>query len=426
MILSFSVQNFLSFRDKVTLSFESTNDKHLEEFHVVQVNPKTRINKLGVVYGANASGKSNLVKAFHFLNVFFDDTNQNKEKPLPFYPFLMDEPSELRNTIFELVFFIDSIKHVYELEVNRKQVITERLKKYKSVRPTELFSRWLEDDITMIGFNESLKISSVVKEELQVKCLHNMSVFAAYKMINAHLPEVDEVATWISQQLLSVVTPETKLLEYTKDAIRKNEEARNYVLGLMHQADFNIKDIVFNKIEHRLNDKQLAELLSLSSISVEEKSYIAQNKTLKVLNVHYSHEVVSDDGESRLVDLPEILQSDGTLRTMGLGGVFHRVLASNGFVAIDELESSLHPKLIRYLVETFLRESDRAQLLFTTHYDGLLAEDDLLRKDTIWFTEKHEDGATTLYSLSDFNGLNRISSLQKAYQYGKFGAVPNI
>lgn len=426
MILSFSVQNFLSFKDKVTLSFEATSDKHLEEYHVVQVNPKTRINKLGVVYGANASGKSNLVKAFQFLYVFFDDTTQNKEKPLPLYPFLMDEPSKLQNTKFELIFFIDSIKHIYELEVNRNQVITERLKKYKSVRPTELFSRWLEDDITMIGFNESLKISSVVKEELQVKCLHNMSVFAAYKMINAHLPEIGNVATWISQQFLPVVTPETRLTDFVKEMMSKNEEARTYVIGLMHQADFNIRDIIFNKIEHKLNDKQLAELLSLSGISVEEKSHIAQNKTLKVLEVNYSHEVVSEDGEPRRVGLPEFLQSAGTMRTMGLAGVFHRVLTSEGFVAIDELESSLHPILINYLIETFLKESNHSQLLFTTHYDGLLADDELLRKDTIWFTEKHEDGASTLYSLSDFNGLNRISSVQKAYRYGKFGAIPNI
>jgi len=82
--------------------------------------------------------------------------------------------------------------------------------------------------------------------------------------------------------------------------------------------------------------------------------------------------------------------------------------------------------LIEYVIEQFLRKSEQSQLLVATHYDNLFDEDDLLRKDNFWFTEKGEDGSTKLYPLSSFNGLNRISSLQKAYKFGKFGAVPNI
>ena len=119
-------------------------------------------------------------------------------------------------------------------------------------------------------------------------------------------------------------------------------------------------------------------------------------------------------------------ESDGTIRTFGLAAQVQKALENNAFLAVDEIESSLHPKLIEYIIERFLKESEQAQLLLTTHYDGLLEEDDLLRKDTIWFTEKNTDGSSALYPLTDFKGLNRISSLRKAYKFGKFGAVPNL
>lgn len=426
MILSFSVQNFLSFRDKATLSFEATGDQHLEEYQVVQVNPKTRINKLAVVYGANASGKSNFVKAIHFLYSFFANVSGDREKQLPFYPFLLDQVSRLKSTNFEIVFFIGSIKHKYELELNPKHVVSERLLKYNTARPTELFNRWLDEGITRININESLRISSFVKEQLQIRCLNNMSVFAAYKNFNIHIPEIEEVAQWISQQFLPIVTPGTQLTDFVNDLIEKDKVAHNYIINLLHQADFNIKDVSIKPLEHKFNESEISELIASEELSLSQKKVLLEERSYKTLVASYYHEVITEDGNPLAIGLPEFMQSAGTIRTMGIAGVFSRLITSNGFVAIDELEASLHPKLISHLIETFLRESDRAQLLFTTHYDGLLAEEDLLRKDAVWFTEKSEDGSTTLYSLSDFNGLNRISSLQKAYRYGKFGAIPNL
>jgi AAA15 family ATPase/GTPase len=426
MILSFSVQNFLSFRDKVTFSFEATNDKHLEEYHVVQVNEKTRINKLGVLYGANASGKSNLITALQFLHDFFETTMPSKDRQLSFYPFLLDDSSRDKNTFFELIFFIGPQKHLYQLELNKQHVVSEQLLKYKSMRPTMLFQRMLNDQVTEIRFNDTLGIAKAVKEEIQVKCLNNMSVFAACGQVNARLPEIEDVTEWIANKLHPVVMPDTALSSFAKGLISQNEAARKYVVGLLNYADFNIEDIVIKRTEHKLSEQQIAELLAFDKLSEEIKIQVETTKTIQTLEAYYSHKVVNEEGATRTVGLPEALQSAGTLRTMGLAGVFHRVLASEGFVAIDELENSLHPKLIHHMIETFLKESNQSQLLFTTHYDGLLADEELLRHDTIWFTEKQPDGDSTLYSLSDFNGVNRIASLQKAYRYGKFGATPNI
>lgn len=103
-----------------------------------------------------------------------------------------------------------------------------------------------------------------------------------------------------------------------------------------------------------------------------------------------------------------------------------KILEKDAFLAVDNIEFSLHPKLIEHIIECFLKESEQAQLLVTTHYDGLLGEENFLRKDNVWFTEKNPDGSSVLYPLTDFKGLNRISSLQKAYRFGKFGAIPNL
>ena len=160
---------------------------------------------------------------------------------------------------------------------------------------------------------------------------------------------------------------------------------------------------------------------NISNISSKEQ----ETKKGVVNYTMYQHKVSSGLGGNDYYEFPELYESDGTIRTFGLASQINSI-GRNAFLAVDEIESSLHPKLIEYMIERFLKESKQAQLLLTTHYDGLLGEEDLLRKDNIWFAEKNTDGASVLYPLTDFKGLNRISSLQKAYKFGKFGAVPNL
>ena len=174
-------------------------------------------------------------------------------------------------------------------------------------------------------------------------------------------------------------------------------------------------------------DDMLSLLLNKARhIPEEEKERLKKEKTIKHTKTEFEHKIINKDGVSKLYKLSKGLQSEGTLRTLGLAGAISQLVDRNAFLAIDEIESSLHPRLIEFIIEDFLKQKGRSQLLITTHYDGLLEEDDLLRKDSIWFTNKKENGATELYSLADFKALNRISSLQKAYKYGKFGAIPNI
>lgn len=429
MILELKIKNFLSFKEEVTFSFEATNDKSFEDYQVVDVAPNTRILRLAVVYGANASGKSNLLNVFDFLRNFWFDIPEDKDESIGVIPFLLDEEMPQEPSEFSLSFYIDSIKHIYTLILDREKVISEKLVMYPGSQPALVFERTLNGNISEIKFNQNkIKISQAAKDEITVKCLLNMSVFAAYNRVNIAIPEIDNVTQWMKNQYsLPLIEPQTRLLDFAEEMIIKNEPIKKYILNFLSRADYNITNIYSEEIEEKLPDDMLSLLLNkVRNIPEEEKERLKKEKTIKHTKTEFEHKIINKDGVSKLYKLSKGLQSEGTLRTLGLAGAISQLVAKNAFLAIDEIESSLHPRLIEFIIEDFLKQKGRSQLLITTHYDGLLEEDDLLRKDSIWFTNKKENGATELYSLADFKALNRISSLQKAYKYGKFGAIPNI
>lgn len=426
MILSLKIKNFLSFKNEMTFSFEATKDRHLEKQHVVEVAPEVRITKLGIVYGANASGKSNLVKAFEFLHDFWFNSPESKDDETGTTPFLLDNETKLAPSEFVLTFYADDKKHVYLLKLNDHVVIEESLCYYPGTQPAEIFSRVLNKNISEIKFNSKLKINSAAKNEISVKCLTNMSLFAAYNKVNIHLPEMDSVVSWMKDQYMDSVEPDNFNLEkFTENLILKDTTIKDYVLTFLHKADYNISNFT-TKIEKQAVPDDFINFIMNSSLPVEEKERLKDEKTIQFSETQFLHRVVDQNGHECFYELSELSQSKGTLRTMGIAGVINRAVTKNAFVAVDEIEASLHPILVEFVIESFLQQSNRAQLLITTHYDGLLEEADLLRNDSIWFTNKLKDGSTEMYSLSDFKGVNRISSLQKAYKYGKFKAIPNI
>lgn len=233
---------------------------------------------------------------------------------------------------------------------------------------------------------------------MTLKCLHNMSVFSAYMQVNTHIAELETVFQYLTNQVMPAIVSVSTLNRYAEESI-KNESAKDYILRYLQKADFNISNITSKEQE-------------------TQKGPI--NYTM------YQHRVLSEDGNNDCYEFPELLESDGTVRTFSLAAQVQKILEKDAFLAVDNIEFSLHPKLIEHIIECFLKESEQAQLLVTTHYDGLLGEEDFLRKDNVWFTEKNPDGSSVLYPLTDFKGLNRISSLQKAYRFGKFGAIPNL
>jgi len=425
MILEFSIKNYLSFRDKVVLSFEATNDSWLESSHVVEIAPGVRVNKLGIVYGANASGKSNLILAINYLIRFWKNKPDNKTENTETVPFLLDEASRNLPSQFTLVFYADQIKHYYELEITPENVIREKLVYYPGTQPAMVFSRVFENNVSKIEFGSTIRTSSAAKEEMAVKCLPNMSVFAAYMAVNVSIPEINRVASWIDGQLMRVVEPHSVLTSYVEQKMMEKSSIQSFVLNFLKEADYNISDITTKKETKKVSES-FVKLVTDMDIPEEEKIRLKNQGTIETTLTVFTHQVTNKANQFEEHELPESLQSQGTIRTMGIAGVISQAVAQNAFLAIDEIESSLHPRLFEFIIERFVALSDKAQLLLTTHYDGLLEEKDLLRKDNIWFAEKGKDGSSKLYSLSDFQGLGRLSSIHKAYKFGKFGAVPNI
>ncbi len=426
MIHSLSIKNFLSFKNEVTISFEASKKiTDLEEFHVVEVAKGVRLQKLAIVYGYNASGKSNLIKAFEFLKHFWLHTLSSKDTSTGAVPFLLDDSSRNKPSVFKMIFYQDGIKHKYILEITPKVIISEKLEYYPGVQPALIFERRFEEGISKITYGNKIKISTVEKQEIAIKCIPNISVFASYIQVNTEIKEMERALDWIKRRMMPSIEPLTQLQRFSENLASEDTDFKKYILGYLKEADFNISNLKSENIQITLPDNFTASKLKVRGISKSELERLEKKGHIRFLDTAFEHEVINE-GAAQKYKLPIEEQSGGTKRIFGLSGVIYRAIKKNAFLPIDEMEAKLHPRLVEYVLEKFLRESKHAQLLVATHYDNLFDEDDLLRKDNFWFVEKGKDGATELYRLSDFKGLNRISSLQKAYKFGKFGAVPTI
>ncbi len=427
MIQELKIKNFLSFKEEVTFSFEATKDTFAEDFQVVEVAEGVRLLRFAMVYGANASGKSNLLKAFDFLHNFWFEKPDGIDEETGVIPFKLDSLTPNEPSCFELIFYVGSTKYWYQLKLDEKQVFCEKLFYYKSVQPTLLFERELKDSQSVITFNPTaVKISSIAKEKIAVECLKNMSFFAARDKVNVSIPIIDVAKDWIKNQILPIVEPKTFMFQYAERQMLKDQDIKSYLLDFVREADFNIVDVNTQTEKKEVPQEFVDIILKNNELTEEDKQDLTKDRYITTPKTDFFHKVQNEQGEETY-SLPEGLQSEGTRRIFGIESAIYKVLQNEGFLSIDEIETSLHPHLLKFLLLHFLRKESRSQLLISTHYDPLLDEmDDIFRKDSVWFTEKTKSGHTDLYSLIDFKGLNRLSSIQKAYNYRKFGAVPNI
>jgi AAA15 family ATPase/GTPase len=420
MIQELKVRNFLSFKDEVTFSFEASKDTFAEESQVVKINDNTRLLRFAVVYGYNASGKSNLLKAFEFLSDFWFAKRDDIDEKTGSMPFKLDPVTPNEHSFFELVFYVDNTKYCYQLELDRNMVYFEKLSYYKTTQPLVLFERALANDQSVITF-KNVKVSSAVKDEILVKCLKNMSFFAARNQVNTSIPLIDTVKDWMRNNVMQSITPSTDLTRYAQIKTLEDESLVNYILDFLHEADFNITDLR-TKVEERPIPEELMDML----IHVKDiPDRIKNEKTMKQTRTVFEHTVENERGiETYQLSSDKDEESRGTIRTFGLETVLFNAMRKNAFLAIDEIETSLHPKLLEKILFEYLKSNSKSQILVTTHNDGLLdLVDDLIRKDSVWFTEKTKSGVTDLYKLTDFRGINRLSSIREAYRNKRFGAT---
>ena len=199
----------------------------------------------------------------------------------------------------------------------------------------------------------------------------------------------------------------------------------NYILTFLREADFNITDLKTKEEEEPIPENILDILLRIDDFPTTEKERMKTEKSIKRLQTNFDHTVENERGiETYQFSADYEEESRGTLRTFGLETALYNAMQKDAFLAIDEIETSLHPKLLERILFEYLKTHSRSQILVTTHNDGLLdLVDDLIRKDSVWFTEKKKSGVTDLYKLTDFRGVNRLSSIREAYRNKRFGAT---
>ena len=405
MIVNFSIQNFGSIKDRQILSFEADASEHLENTYVVCAAGK-RLLKLALIYGANASGKTTVLKALDFLRDLVVNPKEKKTDMLDFSPYLFDANTPEQPTELSIAFVHEEVYYEYEVAFTRQSVIREVLYVYDPEK-TLVYERTtdIEEQLTKINFGDSMTLDKSAQQVLELNTLWNNTVLGGFLKTNISFEELRQVTDWFGSYLKPIIAPDTKLDTYITNKIDEKKLTKGEVLEILKKADFNISDIVIRKKEEIVPE----DLLRFFKGQIEIKGRIIIQHTIN--DTHYN--------------LPMEQESEGTKRFYGFAGLLALLIRSSTVFPIDELESSLHPDLYTHFLLSFLQNAKQSQLIATTHNRELLADRDIFRDDVIWFTDKSKDCATELYSLADFD-TSTIKNILNAYKIGKFSGVPRL
>ena len=424
MLLEISVENFRSIKEKQTLSFEATKDTHLEDYYVVEVDEYRVLRALSIL-GANASGKSNILKVFPLLRRLVLTSPSSKSNLIKFDPFVLDAEWKNRDTIIDVSFLCDERKYQYTITLNNKFIRREELRcKPFGAKTHTVFTRTTDNDGIKSIVKWKGKYNQAEARKLEVNLTANTTVFGAYQRTNTDLPWMKSIIEFFEDVMLPNITPgEQGLDDYTTKSILEKKVDKNQVLDLMHRADVGVDGIDVKK-ETKDLPKELVEMLLIDDNTPEElKQKLKESPTSNDYIVRLSH---SGNGSSILMDFDE--ESMGTQRYYSLSSVLLQLINQEKFVAIDELEYRLHPDLYQFFIRTFLTNKSNSQIVYTTHNREFLNDKDLFRNDSVYITEKSDTGATELYSVTDFgtDTIRNTTNIFNAYKAGRLGGIPRI
>lgn len=420
MLIEFSVSNFRSFRERVTFSMVASSSNEHSSSHVFEPDcaKAPKLLRSAAIYGANASGKSNLLLALKFMKQFIQNSarEDNESNPIETDPFLFDNKSKKNPSEFELIFINDGIKYQYGFSVNTERVMEEWLFAFPEGRTQKWFTRTYiskEDRYEWYINNTSLTGD---KKSIQAKTKRNSLFLSTASMLNNE--QLSKVQAWFRNKL-RIVLNLSHLLSYTIDKLDAIDY-RDKILNILNSADIGIKGIslTFNKIPLDAFPNKIDADKMKSVIG----PFKFDGKHISVPEIHMTHSMIDSD---KLVVLDFYEESKGTQNLFAFAAQWIDLLEQEHVLLIDEFESSLHTHVVRSLLRSINSKTmlKNAQLVFTTHSTSLL-DNDIFRRDQIWFTER-ENGATKLYSLYDFKP-RKGEAIEKGYLHGKYGAIPFI
>jgi len=413
MLLQFSVKNYKTFKDKATLSLIASNyDKGTREEDNIFINEKygLRILKSAVVYGANASGKSKLIDAFSSMRYFVyknftEDLTQDR---VNIQPFRLNEETANAPSEFEIIFLLNGVMHRYGFEITPEKVVSEWLYCKPKTKEIELFFRGNSK------YNTHKKLftkGGVVAEQGFVR--GNALLLSVAAQFNETI--AINIINWFQKEVQVLSCLEEQGYRWLILEKAKDPAYRTKIMELMKAADLGIQDISLQKINITPKDAENKE--------VHDKKMVLP----VVLTLHKQYNSYKEMVGGVVFSL-NTEESAGTEKFFYLTAPILDILENGNTLIVDELGSSLHPKLIERIVSLFNSKEinpKNAQLIFTTHDTNLLSTD-LFRRDQVWFTEKNRYGEAKLYSLADFKSskVRKGESYEDNYIKGKYGAVP--
>ncbi len=417
MLLRFRFSNFRSFREQQELSLIAVPT--LKETHstVIVHPPKSPDGVLPVaaIYGANASGKTNVIRALLFVTMAVGDSYRQwkPDDPIPLEPFLGGTKEQTAASTFELDFLIGGIRHSYGFRLDATAILEEWLFVYPKSKKQVWFHRWHAKTIT---FSAKMSGRNKAIEGLTRK----NSLFLSSAAQNNH-EALTPVFEWLSglRFVVNVFGPLTIQSSFTAGLCADPSFAKN-VAQFLRAADIGVVDLQVEKIPHTEDHKRMMAAIA-SAMSDERASKLVRER---IEGVQERMSLVHQLGD-KTFPLPEDEESNGTIAYLRVLGPALKALNDGAVLCIDELDASLHPLLASQLVRIFGDPSTNrkgAQLICNTHDATLLGRANL-RRDQIWFTEKSADGASHLYPLTDFKPRQN-ENLESGYLQGRYGAIP--
>lgn len=412
MLIEFRVKNFRSLRDEQVLSLVASKDNTLQDTHTLasDLNTVPRLLRSAVIYGANASGKSNLLKALQYMRgvVLESATVIQPDQVYSIQPFRLDTVSASQPSEFEVTFALGSVRYQYGFTMTAQRIINEYLLVYKSAKPQRWFERWYDSETgkDVYEFGPGMKGSKALWEG----ATRSNSLFLSMA-VQLNSDSLRPVFDWFSSSLV-IFNEHNKLNPQTSLQMLKNSGGRKQICDFLSAADISISDIEL--VTQKVPGQTVHFDLTAGKTEI-------RNEEVEKQQLRFSH--VTPHGKA-VFDLMD--ESGGTRNLLFLAGPVLEILQKGLTLVIDELDTSLHTLLVRELVHLFHQpdiNTGGAQLVFTTHDTSLLDAPDLFRRDQIWLVEKDQDQASTLVSLSEFSP-RKNEALERGYLMGRYGGIP--
>jgi len=412
MLIEFKIGNFLSYDKPVSFSMVASARTEHEDDNTIILDEKVRLLKSAIIYGANASGKSNLFKAMNFMRHFVLNSSKETQatEKIKVKGFRLSAVAPNKPSFFEIIFVNDNVRYKYGFETNSERVEKEWLFFAPKGKEALLFKR----------SNDTFELGAQFKEgkELADKTRKNALFLSVVAQFNGSIAA--NILSWFKNfKIISGLDDNYR--KFTVDKI-KDPNFKPGILKFLQIADLGIEDIDVERTKVNVGGMGIVKFPpEIQAMLNKAKSIVSE----KVTTIHKKYGIDKKTYTLEQFGL-DSEESNGTRQLFALAGPILHVLKTGKVLVIDEFDARLHPLLIKFLIKLFNSKNNRnnAQLICASHNTSAL-NITLFRRDQIWFAEKNQYGATDIYSLVDFK-VRKDASFEKDYILGKYGAIPFV